>query len=659
MVLAAAGFSAAQTPRTDVPAYSVRYLGAGTAVAINAANQAAGYRDGGTVRRAVLFDAGTMLDLPPLSDLGSCEATDINDVGTIVGFCAASVYQTGRAVIWTRSGSTYSVAAIPTFTGDIGSAAAAINNLGQVTGLHYFRLSTGLQVAAGFLWQPPAAPIELLQTYGINDFPVDINDAGQILAGQKVVDVVAGVVTDLGVPSGPPAYIYARPGRLSASGMVAATGIPASSSGPQRLLRHRDGNWQVLGGWGQYDGASAVNEAGTVVGHGVGYLGSYGSTIKGVVWFDQMRTLLYIDDFLIEEARDWIITGAADLNGDGAGAGGVPGVGRIVGVGKNTSTGQYGAVLLEPVGALPVPLAPSGLNAAPRPATWQQPFNAIVLSWNDNSITDYGFAIERREAGQASWTEISRAAGRTYDDTTGILGVTYEYRVRAIGLAGLSAPSAEARATFPSTAVDTTAPTLTIVAPADGAGVSGTVQIVVDIADDRGVSYVDIQYQPNMGQAQVCSDSAGGVLSYRLTCSWSTRNLAPGVYVLTAYASDAIGNYATRTITLTVGETTNAVARVSSISLSTSKAKGATLLTGAVTIVEQGGKYLRNANVRVMWTTPSGSVTAEAYSDRKGVARFSLPAARGEYTLTVTGVVLAGYAFDAAGSQLSRSIVVQ
>ena len=31
---------------------------------------------------------------------------------------------------------------------------------------------------------------------------------------------------------------------------------------------------------------------------------------RGVIWFDQMRTLLYADDFLLESARDWIVLSA-------------------------------------------------------------------------------------------------------------------------------------------------------------------------------------------------------------------------------------------------------------------------------------------------------------------------------------------------------------
>jgi uncharacterized membrane protein len=654
LILAVASPVHAQTPRTDVPGFSVRFLGAGVPAAINALNQVVGWRDVSGARRAVLFD-GPARDLPMLAGMASCEATDINDLGVVVGSCAPSVYQTGRAVVWTPAGGTYSVAEIPTFPGDLGSSAAAINNLGDIVGTHSYTMLNGLQVGAGFVWRESTGAIDLLQAYGMNDFPADINDAGQVVAGQKRLDLATGVVTDLGVPAGPPAYFAARTAAISPNGTIAGTGYPASSSNPQRVIRYRAGAWQVLGGWGQYDGGSGVNDAGTVVGRGVAYLG--GNAIKAVAWFDQMRTLLYVDDFLVESARDWIVLSTADLNADTTGGGGVPGVGRIVGVAQNLVTGEYGVVRVEPAGALPVPNAPSNLQATPREATWQQPYNAVALAWTDNSRTDWGFRVERSPASQGAWTELGRTINTTFEDTTGDLGVTYDYRVRAIGLAGDSA-AANARATFPSKPVDRTPPTVAFVAPLDGAGVSGTVQVVVDATDNEGLNFIDVQYQPNMGQSQICTASPGGALSYRMSCSWNTRDLAPGAYLLTAYASDLLGNYATQTITVQVGSSPSPSVRVSSVTLSSSTRRGVTTVTGRVTVVDETGTPMRSAGVWASWATPGGTSTAFAYTDRRGVATVTASAGLGTYTLTVTDVILTGYRFDASGSQLSASLTV-
>ncbi|MGZ5444131.1 MAG: Ig-like domain-containing protein [Thermoanaerobaculia bacterium] len=635
-----------------MPGYVVQFLGAGTPLAINNWNQAVGFRDVSGARRAVLFD-GTMQDLPSLAAAPSCEARDINEMGSIVGFCAPNVYQRGRAVIWEKSGSTYTVTEIPTFAGDNGSSAVAINNFGEVVGTHNFVLPPlGMQVGAGFVWRASSGSVDVLKTYGLNDFPVDINDAGQVLLGQKILNLRTSQVTDLGVPPGPPAYFAARTAAISANGNVAGVGIPASSSSPQSVIRYRGGSWQVLGGWGQWDGGSGVNDAGTVVG-----VATLGGGYKGVIWFDQMRTLLYADDFLLESERDWVVLSAIAINGDDAG--GVAGTGRIIAFGQNHLTGEYGGIMLIPAGPLPVPIAPSSLQATPRQATWQQPYNAIALSWSDNSRTDFGFRVERTLAGQAAWVELARVNGNAYEDTAGSLGVTYDYRVRAIGLAGDSAASATARATFPSTAIDTNPPTVAFVAPASGAQVSGNVQIVVDASDDRGVNFVDVQYQPNMGQARICSAGGGGALTYRLTCTWNTRDLAPGSYELTAYASDAIGNYKTQAITVQVGSAAASTVRVSSVTLSASTRKGKTTVAGVVVVVNQAGTPVQGAGVSVNWTTPAGPATGFAYTDRKGLASFAIPGRAGTFRLTVTNVVLTGYVLDLAASQLSGTILVR
>lgn len=647
--------AAAQTPRTEVPAYTVRFLGAGTAVALNARNVAVGFRDAGGVRVPVIFD-GAMRDLPLLAGTASCEAVDLNDAGLVVGTCGPDLYSTGRAVVWTPGSGGYTASALPQFAGDLGSAAAAVNNLGDIVGVHHYRLPTGLQVAAGVLWRPAGPPIELNQTYGMNDFPADINDAGQVVAGQRRLDLTTGVVTDLGVPAGPPAYIFSRIASISPGGVIAATAIPASSSSPQRLARYRNGAWQVLGGWGSYDGASGGNDAGTVVGTGVAYLGSYGSARQAVVWFDQMGALLYVNDVLVEAARDWMVLGVSDINDDATG--GVANTGRIVGLGTNLVTGAYGAVLLEPAGALPVPATPTGLSAVPREATWQQPYHAIGLAWTDTSRTDYGFRVERSPAGQNAWADIARVIGPVYEDTTGTPGAAYDYRVRAVGLAGDSAPSTTARATFPGTPVDTTAPTATFVTPADGATVSGTVTIVVDTIDNVGVSYVDVQYQPNMGLPQICSGSGNGATSYRLTCSWNTRGLAAGSYILTASVSDAMGNGSLTSIRVQVGGTTAPTARVTSVALSASTRRGVTTVVARATVVDQHGVALRNAAVSGTWTTPTRTTSAVAATNRSGVAAFSITGGRGTYRFTVQNVVLAGYTFDLAGSQVTGTITV-
>lgn len=71
--------------------------------------------------------------------------------------------------------------------------------------------------------------------------------------------------------------------------------------------------------------------------------------------------------------------------------------------------------------------APSGLGATPVSAT------AIDLSWTDNSITETGFRIERRQGGAGPFTAVANLGAdiTSYSDTGLTPGTLYQYHVRA------------------------------------------------------------------------------------------------------------------------------------------------------------------------------------------------------------------------------------
>lgn len=97
---------------------------------------------------------------------------------------------------------------------------------------------------------------------------------------------------------------------------------------------------------------------------------------------------------------------------------------------------------LEVTYASPLPTRPSFLDVQPGAGS------SIDLSWVDNSSAETGFEIERREAGGAFASLTSVAANTvSFNDSTSINGITYEYRVRAQGANGDSAWSLIAAAT--------------------------------------------------------------------------------------------------------------------------------------------------------------------------------------------------------------------
>jgi chitodextrinase len=90
---------------------------------------------------------------------------------------------------------------------------------------------------------------------------------------------------------------------------------------------------------------------------------------------------------------------------------------------------------------------------------------------------------------------------------------------------------------------ETSAPTVSVTSPSDGATVSGTVTIAADAADNVGVTKVDFSH----GTTAIGSSTAAPY-----TTSWDTTSVADGQYTLTATAFDAAGNSSASNVTVTV-----------------------------------------------------------------------------------------------------------
>jgi len=90
---------------------------------------------------------------------------------------------------------------------------------------------------------------------------------------------------------------------------------------------------------------------------------------------------------------------------------------------------------------------------------------------------------------------------------------------------------------------DTTNPTVTIISPAAGNGLSGMVTISVDASDNEGIDQVSFA----IGQTQIGMD-----LSAPFTQSWDTTTFSDGANQVTATAVDLSGNSQVATITVTV-----------------------------------------------------------------------------------------------------------
>jgi fibronectin type 3 domain-containing protein len=91
------------------------------------------------------------------------------------------------------------------------------------------------------------------------------------------------------------------------------------------------------------------------------------------------------------------------------------------------------------------PSAPTGFSATASTTVLR-----VALAWTDTSSDETSFQLERR-IGAGAYATIASLAANTvsYDDTTGVSGTTYEYRVSSFSTAGgTSTPSNTASATF-------------------------------------------------------------------------------------------------------------------------------------------------------------------------------------------------------------------
>jgi hypothetical protein len=398
-------------------------------------------------------------------------------------------------------------------------------------------------------WRTPYQPFvydlntRVLHELAIPFNPVNINNSNIITGGTYRAELayVSGIVEAVNLEN---LQTAERPGvtRTTAlNNMSQVIGVTSMgyTDGAGRMVAgavryvNPSGPWEVLWANSAYDTANGINNDADVV-------GSIGVSAA-------IRPFLYIEalsqGFLVNDLVDpsfppaYADYGANDINDQG-----------------DIVAGASSAVLFKRVGDMPSPTAPGNVTAVTHEPTWTQPWNAITISWQNTSALTRTYSIERSVSGANSWVEIMTERNiLQYHDTTGELGVTYDYRVIANGLAGPSIPSAVATAQFPSQPVDKTPPTVVIATPTDGAEVSGNVPVEATFSDAGvGLEYVEISVSQGSSTANICSHSPGGAAAYTLSCTWRTKRVSPGTYTLTAYAYDSLGNWAQQSVTVTL-----------------------------------------------------------------------------------------------------------
>ena len=175
------------------------------------------------------------------------------------------------------------------------------------------------------------------------------------------------------------------------------------------------------------------------------------------------------------------------------------------------------------------PTAPGNLTAMGSVGT-------VSLSWNPSTgnLGVAGYAVYRSTVSgftPGPGNRIGQTTTTSYTDYVPAAG-TYYYQVTAQDSAGsVSPPSNEASGTA---TADTTAPTVALTAPANGATVSGVVTVSAVASDDVAVAGVQFLLDgANLG-------SEVTVAPYSI--SWGTATVTNGTHTLTARARDYAGD---------------------------------------------------------------------------------------------------------------------
>ena len=625
------GHAAAQgTP----PAYELRFLGAGSPTAVNSQRVVVGTRTvGGNYEPLVSTGGAPWAALPVPPGSMSTIPTDINDLGVIVGVSFTPQWS-ASAVRWAPGAGGYVLEILPLMAGDTAAYATAINNAGQIVGS---RSTLGYQpTGTGWVYSDQAG-FRRLTDFGFWIVPRDINDSGLVIGGQERLDLATGQVDVTG--QGPSNYQPITSIAINASGMmVGSSPLRSTSLNIVSVFRYMPGpGWEFIAGSTRYTVGYDINDLGDIT------FGEFGAGI----FFDGLGTFA-VGSLLSPETigNGWVITGNGSYVNNSR---------EIATIARNDTTGQNGAVLLLPIGMIPPPTAPTGLAGVPHPATRMEPFNSIELSWVNSSSLTRSWELQRAVEGSSDWETLQLIPPGTatrHSDTTVGVNITYNYRVRAIGLGGASPWSDTITLTSPPTPLDTTPPVVTLLEPAKGETVSGVVTTRSSATDNVAVEYQEISYWNQFTGQQVAigSSNGGGEIAF----NWDTTKLTPATYRVTALAYDTMGNIDRSEADVIVAGSTAGTIRVSSIRMYSERSRNGYWVYGDVSVLDNAGSPVAGATVSVRWRTPNGrNVLQTAQTDVRGVATFGVQSVAGTYRLYISGVSKTGFEFDPASSQLS------
>jgi hypothetical protein len=209
------------------------------------------------------------------------------------------------------------------------------------------------------------------------------------------------------------------------------------------------------------------------------------------------------------------------------------------GAGSSTDSGNVTPPPPLPPAADTTPPVLSAISAIPGTGD-------ASITWTTDEPADSQVEYGATTAYGSSTTLASALVTSHTVNVTGLAPATlYHYRVKSRDAAGNLATSAD-QSFSTATAPDTTAPTVTISAPAANAMISATVSVTATATDNVGVSGVQFRLD---GVALGGEDA-----SSPYAVNWDTTTTANGTHTITAVARDAAGN---QTVSAAVAVTVN------------------------------------------------------------------------------------------------------
>jgi hypothetical protein len=204
---------------------------------------------------------------------------------------------------------------------------------------------------------------------------------------------------------------------------------------------------------------------------------------------------------------------------------------------------------------VPTGVAAVGLSSSQINVTW---------SGANDIVGVVGYHIYRNGSQVGNATTVLN-----YQDTGLNSGTTYSYTVAAYDAAGnVSAMSAAAKG---ATLGSGSNPSVSVIAPANNATVSGTITLSANATDPAGITGVQFQ----IDGANLGSQVTGSGPTY--STSWNTTTVGNGSHTVTAIATDTGNRMASSSVTVTVNNTGTSGLSISGVSAGSVTSSGATI----------------------------------------------------------------------------------